>query len=51
LITHKKVFVGENNVNSPSYIIPVDLENKIAIRSKKQKKKIAKEENIGEKNE
>jgi len=43
LITHKKVLVGENNVNSPSYIVPIDLENKITLRPSKEKKKIVKE--------
>lgn len=40
LITHKKVWVGENNVNSPSYIVPIDLENKITIKPSREKKKI-----------
>ena len=44
LITHKKVLVGEDNVNSPSYIVPVNLENKIVIKLSKEKKKVAKEE-------
>ncbi len=43
LITHKKVLVGENNVNSPSYIVPIYLENKIVIKPMKEKKKVAKE--------
>ncbi len=43
LITHKKVLIGENNVNSPSYIVPIGLESKITIKPSKEKKKIAKE--------
>jgi small subunit ribosomal protein S4 len=35
LITHKKVLVGKNIVNSPSYIVPVELENKISLKTKK----------------
>ena len=34
LITHKKVLVGNNIVNSPSYIVPVELENKISLKTK-----------------
>ena len=44
LITHKKVLVGENSVNSPSYIVPISLENKITIKPMKEKKKGVKEE-------
>ena len=39
----KKVLVGENNVNSPSYIVPIGLESKIVLRTSKEKKKVAKE--------
>jgi small subunit ribosomal protein S4 len=35
LITHKKVLVGGNIVNSPSYVVPVELENKISLKAKK----------------
>lgn len=42
LITHKKVLVGEKNINAPSYIVPVELENKIKIKPKKEKKVKAK---------
>ncbi len=42
LITHKKVLVNKNIVNIPSYIIPVELENKISL--KPMKKKVKKEE-------
>ncbi|MEM4325864.1 MAG: 30S ribosomal protein S4 [Candidatus Pacearchaeota archaeon] len=34
LITHKKVLVDERVVDSPSYIVPVDLENKISLKKK-----------------
>ncbi len=43
LITHKKVLVGESNVNSPSYIVPIHLEDKIMLKPSKEKKKVAKE--------
>ena len=39
LITHKKVFVGEKNVSSPSYIVQTDLEDKISLKEKKVKAK------------
>lgn len=42
LITHKKVLINEKIMNSPSYIVPVELENKISL--KPHKKKIVKEE-------
>jgi len=47
LITHKKVLIAGNSINSPSYIVPIDLENKISIKPSKEKKKIVKE-NIAE---
>ena len=34
LITHKKIIVGANVVDSPSYIVPVELENKISLKTK-----------------
>jgi small subunit ribosomal protein S4 len=43
LVTHKKVLVGTSNINSPSYIVPVDLENKITIKPSKEKKETKKE--------
>lgn len=45
LITHKKVLVDGNIVNSPSYVVPVELENKISLKVKKKKaeKKIEEE--------
>jgi len=42
LITHKKVLIGGNSINSPSYIVPVDLENKISLKPSKEKKKVQK---------
>jgi len=48
LITHKKVLIGENSVNSPSYIVPVELENKITIKPAKMKEKKIKEETAEE---
>jgi small subunit ribosomal protein S4 len=38
LITHKKVLIAGNSVNSPSYIVPVDLEDKISIKASKERK-------------
>lgn len=46
LITHKKVLVNGNVINSPSYIVPVKLENKISLKI--MKKKINKEKKIEE---
>ena len=43
LITHKKVLIAGNSINSPSYIVPIDLENKISIKPVKVRKKIIKE--------
>lgn len=40
LIVHKKILVNGNAVNSPSYIVPIDLEDKISLKeSDKAKKK------------
>ncbi len=39
LITHKKVLVNGKVVDSPSYIVPVSLENKISLKHRKIKKK------------
>jgi small subunit ribosomal protein S4 len=41
LITHKKVLIEGNVVNSPSYIVPVNLEDKISLKVMKMKKKEA----------
>ncbi len=38
LIVHKKVLVNGRAVDSPSYIVPVALEDKITLREKKPKK-------------
>ncbi len=46
LITHKKVLVNGNVINSPSYIVPVKLENKISLKI--MKKKINKEKKTEE---
>jgi small subunit ribosomal protein S4 len=43
LITHKKVLIGGESINAPSYIVPVELESKISIKPSREKKKIAKE--------
>lgn len=48
LITHKKVLVRDSVVDSPSYVVPVLIEDKITI--KETKKKVKKEEKVeGEK--
>ena len=39
LITHKKVLVNNKVVDSPSYIVPVEFENKINLKKKKIKLK------------
>jgi len=45
LIVHKKVLVDGKAVNSPSYIVPVDLEDKISLKEKKKIIKHEKQEN------
>jgi len=37
LITHKRILVDGKIVNSPSYIVPVELEGKISLKEKKRK--------------
>jgi small subunit ribosomal protein S4 len=37
LITHKKILVDGNVINSPSYIVSTELENKITLKTKKKK--------------
>jgi len=37
MITHKKILVDGNAINSPSYIVPVELENKIRVKKKIKK--------------
>ena len=44
LITHRKVLVGGKAVDSPSYIVPVEVEDHITLRVKKAKIKIVKKE-------
>lgn len=39
MITHKKVLVNEEVVNIPSYIVPVELEDKITVKAKREKTK------------
>ena len=39
LITHKKVLINGESINSPSFIVPVELENKISIKKNKVKVK------------
>lgn len=46
LITHKKVLIDGKSVNAPSYIVPVELENKITL--KQGKVKVKKEEKTEE---
>ena len=50
MIVHKKILINGRAVNSPSYIVPVELEDKISVR-KKEKKKETKEEKAEEKME
>jgi small subunit ribosomal protein S4 len=45
LITHKKIIVGNAVVDKPSYVVPVELENKISIKEKNKKAKEVKQEN------
>jgi small subunit ribosomal protein S4 len=44
LITHKKVLIEGKAVNSPSYIVPINLEEKISLKPMKKKKVEKKEE-------
>ncbi|MBI5803566.1 30S ribosomal protein S4 [Candidatus Pacearchaeota archaeon] len=48
LIVHRKILVGGEVVNSPSYIVPVELENKISLKIKREQ---SKPEKLLEKNE
>ena len=45
LVTHKKVFVKEKIVNVPSYIVPVELEDKINLKVSKKKIGFGKKKN------
>ena len=40
LITHKRILVNGRIVDSPSYIVPVELEGKISLKEKKKKVKV-----------
>ena len=44
LITHKKVLINGNSINAPSYIVPVEFENKISLKPHKVKAKVIKTE-------
>ena len=44
LITHKRVLVNEKIVDSPSYIVPVELEGEISLKKGKVKKEKPKKE-------
>lgn len=44
LITHRKVLVGGKAVDSPSYVVPIALEDKITLKAKKKKVGKPKEE-------
>ena len=48
MITHKKILVNGKVVNTPSYIVPVELENKITSKPKKQKPKKVEEVQVEE---
>ena len=37
LIVHKKILVDEKIIDTPSYIVPVKLENKITLKTKEKK--------------
>jgi small subunit ribosomal protein S4 len=39
LITHKKVLINGNSINAPSYIVPIEFENKITLKPQKMKSK------------
>jgi small subunit ribosomal protein S4 len=43
MITHKKILVDGKAVSIPSYIVPIELENKITIKKKIKKEKIKEE--------
>ncbi len=53
LITHKKVLVDGQLIDSPSYIVPVFLENKILIKEKKkiEDKKVERRKGVVEENQ
>ena len=37
MITHRKILVDQKVINSPSYIVPKDLEGKISLKISKKK--------------
>jgi len=43
LITHRKVLVGDKSIDSPSYLVPIEMDDKITI---KIKKKISKQKEV-----
>ena len=43
LITHKRILVDGKIVDSPSYIVPIELEKKISLKEKKKKVKTKEE--------
>jgi len=47
LITHKKIIINKRIVNIPSYVVSVELENKISLK-KAKKKQIKKQEEVKE---
>ncbi|MAG79076.1 30S ribosomal protein S4 [Candidatus Pacearchaeota archaeon] len=51
LITHKKITVNGNVVNSPSYVVSVELEKNISLKKKEKKKKEKKQELKNEENQ
>ncbi len=44
LITHKKVLIEGKSINAPSYLVPINLENKISLKPMKEKNKAPKNE-------
>ncbi len=51
LITHKKVLVEGRVINAPSYLVPINLENKISLKDSKNVKKEVVENNKEEESE
>jgi len=43
MITHKKILVNGSAVDSPSFVVPVNLENKIEVKKKIKKVKVKEE--------
>ncbi len=41
LIVHRKILIDGRAINSPSYIVPVELENKISLKTREKSKKVA----------